>query len=41
MRLASCIVTVWKVLVKNGLDLNRHHSQFLGDALSLEVLWQY
>ncbi len=28
---------VWKALVRNGFDLNVHHSEFVGDALSLEA----
>lgn len=30
-------LTVWKTLVKNGFDLNGHHSEFIGDALGLEA----
>lgn len=30
---------VWKTLVKNGVDLNGHHSEFTGDALSLEAYY--
>lgn len=30
-------IDVWKALVKNGFDLNGHHSEFVGDALSLEA----
>lgn len=28
---------VWNALVRNGFDLNVHHSEFVGDALSLEA----
>ncbi|OAR00768.1 hypothetical protein LLEC1_03997 [Akanthomyces lecanii] len=28
---------VWKALVRNGFDLDAHHSEFVGDALSLEA----
>lgn len=28
---------VWKALVRNGFDLDAHHSEFFGDALSLEA----
>ncbi|OJJ89072.1 ankyrin repeat domain-containing protein [Aspergillus glaucus CBS 516.65] len=30
-------LAVWKTLVKNGFNLNRHHSELFGDALSLEA----
>ncbi|EJP67133.1 multiple ankyrin repeats single kh domain protein [Beauveria bassiana ARSEF 2860] len=30
-------LNVWKALVQNGFDLNAHHSEFIGDALSLEA----
>ncbi|ODM15874.1 hypothetical protein SI65_08715 [Aspergillus cristatus] len=32
-------LAVWKVLVKNGVDLNGYHSEFVGDALSLEAYY--
>ena len=28
---------MWKTLVKNGFNLNTHHNEFFGDALSLEA----
>lgn len=30
-------LAVWKTLVKNGFNLNGHHSDFFSDALSLEA----
>ncbi|BCR91303.1 ankyrin repeat domain-containing protein [Aspergillus chevalieri] len=30
-------LAVWETLVKNGFNLNGHHSEFFGDALSLEA----
>ncbi|RAH48591.1 ankyrin repeat domain-containing protein [Aspergillus brunneoviolaceus CBS 621.78] len=32
-------LAVWKTLVKNGLDLNGHHSEVVGDALSLAAYY--
>ncbi|RAH72611.1 ankyrin repeat domain-containing protein [Aspergillus aculeatinus CBS 121060] len=32
-------LAVWKSLVKNGLDLNGHHSEVFGDALSLAAYY--
>ncbi|PYI34289.1 ankyrin [Aspergillus indologenus CBS 114.80] len=32
-------LAVWKTLVKNGFDLNGHHSEVVGDALSLAAYY--